>query len=288
MALLANEEFDLGGYLMGPTQAVACTSLAFEGGDTRTQDQVNPVGDTRLFGRDMLTAGSWALALLVNTADAAAASAAYGQLAKAWRADSVRGIPGKQMVLRYGAAGRTRRVYGRPRNIPALDPNGIATGAVEVTAKFDLADTFTYDDTPQTVSLTSVAPSTGGLVFPATFPVTTIPSTTRSGVTTVIGDAPTSVTVVIHGPIANPTVNIDGWAITLNTTLAYDQWVTVNTRETTVLRNDGANLSGTVSRTTYLNEGLLQPGPAEIQFSGSDATGTATCQVTWYPAYYGF
>lgn len=289
MALLDNEAFELGGFNIGPAQQIACTNLTIDPGDSRSQDQDSPVGDTRAFGRDMLTAGTWSLDLLINTQDAVSASAAYGALVKAWRADSTREIPGRQTTLRYGAAGRTRRVYGRPRGIPTLDPNGITTGAVTASAKFVLGDTLTYDDLPQILQITAIAPSTGGLIFPATFPVTTIPSTTRSGViNNVGGDAPTPFEVEFHGPISNPVALINGTRIALATTIAYDQWVTVNTRELTVLRNDGANLSGALSRTTYLDDCRLSPGAAELQFSGSDATGTATCKLTWRPAYYGF
>jgi len=94
--------------------------------------------------------------------------------------------------------------------------------------------------------------------------------------------------VQIHGPISNPTVSGPGWRLQLGYTLAHDQWVTINTRRNTVLRNDGANLAGRLSRTSRLANARLAVGQTEITFTGTDATATSWCELRWRPAYYGF
>jgi hypothetical protein len=53
-----------------------------------------------------------------------------------------------------------------------------------------------------------------------------------------------------------------------------------------VLRNDGANLAGSLTwETPPMRRMKLDPGVYDVSMSGVDATGTSWCSVTWRSAY---
>ena len=157
------------------------------------------------------------------------------------------------------------------------------------TAQFQTDSPLHYADTAQQLTLQMAVPSGSVITWPGVWPLVFSQGSDRQGVIQDVGgDAPTPIIATIRGPVTNPFVEGDGWRIDLNTTLAYDQSVTVDARARTALRNDGASLAGSLRRTTYLDACRLAPGPAEIRFGGIDPTGTARCDIQWRPAFYGF
>lgn len=289
VATLRDGDFDLNGYVIGGDSSYPVYLAGVDTGVVETvhQDTDLPFSDQRAFGRDQQRGPTWTFELRFGrNVSAAAALDALGGVTKAWRSPSSE--PGTESVLRYRAGGRLRRVYGRPRNF-TQNPNLLFSHGYLVGAgQFVTASPVHYDDTRQQLRLSLVPGSAGGLVSPLISPLTTVAGGQRQGLVTVEGDAPAPMEVTFRGPISNPKVSSTGWEVGLNTTLAHDQTVTVDTRRGTVLRNDGASLGGALTRRSYLPQARLQPGAREIIFSGTDATGTASATIAWHPTFYGF
>jgi hypothetical protein len=291
MPELNEGEFELDGFgFGGGDHSVVIPPLGFDPGSAtvRDQDSVNPLGDNLRMGRDTKTPPVWGFDLMTNEYSAADALDSLDELAGVWQADSIRSKPGAQSVLRYRLGGRTRRVYGRARRFAPVMSKTLWGGATAAVADFQLAENRYYDDALNSVTVSILPATTGGLIGPLVGKLTTLAGGARQGVIEVGGRAPTPFLVTIKGPITNPWVAGPGWRIQLNTTLAYDQEVTIDTRPgaTYVRRQDGASLAGFLSRTSRLGNALLKPGSAEITFGGTDATGTARCTLSWRNAHY--
>lgn len=288
-ATLRDGDFDLNGYVIGGDKSRPVYAVGVDTGMVahRDQDQLNPHGDDRYFGDDQLEGPTWTLELRTGrNVTTQTALAALGAVTRAWRA-APRGA-GEESVLRYMVGGRTRLVYGRPRNF-TFDPTLLYShGYLSVGAQFVTADTLHYDDARKSLTVSLIPGDAGGLVSPLISPLTTIKGGRRQGLIQVGGDAPTPLEITIQGPITNPVVSSRGWVVGLTGSLAWDQSVTIDTRRRTVQRQDGADLSGWLTRATFLPEARLLPGTQEVVFNGTDATGTATCTVSWLPANYGF
>lgn len=282
-------EIEVGGYTTGPDLPVFVTQLDVGALTPIVQDQQNPNGDNLFFGRDYVSPPVWKLAFCVGEGTGPGeALAALARLQRAWRTAVDMRVPGAVTTLSYGAAGRTRRVYGRPRNFTPSVTENIEDGNVVATAEFALADTYHYANELSSLTVDLIPGNAGGLISPLLSPMTTVAGGKRQGLIVVGGDAPTPVTVDFKGPVRNPVASSTGWEIGLRASLAYDQTVTVNVREGTVLRNDGASLGGSLTRNTYLPEARLLPGNREIIFEGIDPTGTASCKVSWRSAFESF
>lgn len=281
MAVLQDGDFELDGYLFSGSRRQPLYVLGFniEPARTRVQDTLNPMSPEFLQGRDQRTPPLWKFGFRVGHGGAAATLANLAGLTAAWNA--LTAVPGAESVLRYAVAGRIRRVYGRAREMAPDYSMLYDLGRVVSTGDFQPRDVWFYDDIEQAVTVTLVPGSTGGLKAPLRSPLTTSAGSQRQGMVTVGGDAPAPVELLFKGPIINPVASSTGWEVGLNTTIAYDQAVTVDTRTGTVTRNDGANLSGVLTRRTYLPGARLRPGARELIFAGTDPTGTATCTMRW-------
>lgn len=285
MAVLQDGDFELDGYLFSGSRRRPLYVMGFsiEPGRSRTQDIANPMAPELLQGRDVRTPPLWRFGFRVGHGGAAATLSGLAKLTAAWNALSA--VPGAESVLRYAVAGRTRLVYGRAREMFPDYSQVYDLGRVVASGDFQTKDVWFYDDTLRQMTVGLIPVSSGGLVSPLVSPLTTVAGSQRQGLVTIGGDAPAPVEIEFKGPISNPRVSSTGWEVGLTGSVAYDQTVTVNTRTGEVTRNDGANLSGRLTRRTYLPGARLRPGSREIVFSGTDATGTATCTVRWRDTY---
>lgn len=281
-------DFELDGYAMGLGLPVVVEGFDPGEASWTVQDVVSPVGGRRLFGRDTLTGPTWVFDMATNTRTPAEARAALSALASAWR-PVYTSQPGAESVLRYMVGGEVRRVYGRPRKFAPILNGLTQSGVALASGEFVTSDAYSYADTARLVIVTMTPPPTGGFTAPFTTPIVTVPIGEVQGqIDDVGGEAPAPFIVTFQGPITNPKVSGNGWEIELQTTLAYDRSVTIDTRKATARRSDGANLSGYLTHRSHLGTARLTPGPDYVAFSGVDATGTATCTVTWRPTYHGF
>lgn len=283
---LSEGEWELGGVVAGSNRGYDIVVLGAEPGNPVWAHNDRDVAGSsrRNFGQDTEHGPTWTFEFLISTDDGPSARAALTELAAAWKRPDLRA--GETVPLRYRSAGKTRRLYGRPRNFAPSDWGGIDQGVIVATSQFVTADPYHYDDDTRIESLTIFAAPAAGFTFPVVFPFTTTPGGTRQGV---IGDTggtvPTPATITFYGPISNPKLTGNGWFVALNTSIAHDKWVTIDTRSGTVLHADGGSYGGYLARGVWLKDIRLNPGGEDLAFSGVDPTGTARAVIEWNPAH---
>ena len=284
-------EFEIDGYRFGCDHPVAVLDWDTGVREVRVQDVDRPGAHGVLFGRDYDSPPEWTFTVRAkNQQDKAAAFDTVSEFRQAWQGQQQ---VGGMSVLKYGLPGRERKVYGRPRRW-SLDQEapkqGINIGRIAGLCTFQLSDPRSFGadgESTGEVSLTLVPESSGGIIFPLVFPMTTtVSGGVRAGFVSNGGDAPAPVTVTFYGPVSNPKIYGDGWEIGVTGNLAYDETVTVDALARAVRRQDGANVGGRLTRGTRLNRAALEPGQQEIKFTGGDSTGTARAVVSWSDAYW--
>lgn len=298
MTALADGQYEVDGLLMGAETPYVVRE--FEDGGVpgrRAGDEPNEYDDGVTWGRDRFEGMSLTFDVLVESA-ADDSWADVAAMTATWRGDRVRNTPQAQQVVRVKRPGAaTRRAYGRSRACVPVRSRNTGVGLVPVAATFECADDRWYADDPDGVTLGVVPATTGGLITlegrGLTAPLTTAAAGARPGVLTVPGDTATWPVVTFTGPVSRPSLElrVDGvrsWLIDLDVTLADGESITIDTHPwaRTVLRNDGANLA--TARTiasTPLRRCVIPPGPSVVIFRGTSPSGTATCAVTWRPAY---
>lgn len=209
----------------------------------------------------------------------------WRELVSVWRADEVRGVSGAVAVL---VSGSGRRAYGRPRPIRPEFVHKLF-GIIRVELEFEAISDLWFGPLESTRVRFSV-PETGGLTFPAEAPFTFDSGpTVRNGVVVVGGDAPTAATYVLQGPVTDPSVHVrEVGLLQLDTTILFDQAVTVNTRDGYVTR-DGLPIPGVVSTAgARLSDMWLSPGSYEVALRGYDPSGTGYLDVQVEPAFTSF
>lgn len=283
-------DFVLDGYAFGsPDSDVIVLQDGFDTGaaSNRTQDAEMPRADGVLFGRDYLDSPTWAFTLGVR----GDAYETLTELATVWRADHIRTTPGAVSTLRFMRGGREYVVFGRPRRFAVVGAPVASDDWQTVEADFKLLDPYVYSGDEQTLSMGLVEDaSTGGVVLPETLPWILGPgSGERKGIVTVEGYTSTPLTVRIYGPTAattltNPTIKAPGFTVQLNTSIAPNQVVTIDTLSRTVM-SDGVSLAGYLSPDSRLGTRLL-PGSTEFTFTGNDPSYTSRVEFLWRSAAY--
>lgn len=285
-------EFRLNNYAFGTIEhdvVILEDGLDTGSPEVRTQDTELPAGDGLLFGRDYLTAPTWAFT--VGVRHDSDVHGTISQLASIWRNKALRTEPGVLAGLQFRRGGKEYIAYGRPRRF-AVSASPTADNEWQVVEMdFKLIDPFVYSNTQNSLQmgLLEIA-STGGLVLPAALPIELGRSTSdRKGIVSVQGWEPTPLKVVIKGPTAggvlsNPIVTAPGFNIELNTIVSRLQTIIIDTRTRTVTRN-GISIAGALSRTSRLNT-KLEPGNTEFTFKGTDPSNTSEVTFYWRNAEY--
>lgn len=262
--------------------------------DWQVQDSVDPMSGVTMFGREVLVGPSWGWQLHVNRSTAAEALQTLGEFKAAWRARQIRDIPGAVLPLRYMLDGRMRRIYGRPRRFDAPPDNQILSGYVPVAVDFKCVDAYTYDDV-ETVAVMQLgqefenpeaADAGGGWIFPVIFPHVTLPPTLQQMQVLIEGDAPAYPIVRFAGPVVNPTLTTDHWALTVTMAIQPGEYVEIDTRpwKQTALLNGVTSVAGLLGRRTRLSKTYLEPGRFEARYTGASSA-TSTCVVRWANAW---
>lgn len=294
MVALQETQFELDGYVFGRDLPINVRVFDIGGVDAEVGDVPNPVGDGLVFGRDfkrgmLLT---FEVSVLRSTADEAKAEA--GELAKRWDSPALRGSPRQVVPLRIRQPGsRTVVVYGRPRAWERTSAERLlAVGRADYTATFMCADNLFYAESAEggdrSITLSLVASAGSGITWPVTWPIAWGSPVVRQDAVVNAGDSPSWPVITIRGPVAQPSVELvgTGRSLRLDTTLAFDRSITIDTRPwvRSVLRDDGASMAG-VLRGAALAEFQLPPGQTVFAYRGTDMSGQSTCTVAWRDAY---
>lgn len=276
----------------GPDRAVWCTAPPDLGDVALSVDDVDrPRGDGMLFGQDYRGGQTITFELGINAEagpdrerrvrDAAA------ELARVWRADSIRQTAGATAELWTRSGGRLRLKHGRPRRF-ALNDRYAHQGYMTAVADFACVDDVWYGGDAREVSVSLVPPPSGGLVTPIEAPFETTEVSQRAGAMDVYGELPAWPVITIYGPISDPEVSITGlWSLRLATTIAHDRAILVDTRPwfRRIIRDyDGASFAGTL-RGVRLANASIPPGSHEVVLRGTDQTGTSSLRVQWRDSY---
>lgn len=306
--LLESAEEDADGLHMGTGTPVNVATFDPGAPDLKNADSDRPMADGIAFGRDFRGGRLLSLDLHALSYTPALARAPYGDSAgaepvvetltwadrveSAWAADRVRLSPGAVQVLRWRIGGRTRRAYGRPRRC-APSAATVHAGVVPLTADFQAADDLFYSDQRKVTTVTVAPAANAWTTWPLDWPVLwTKAASGNAGTITVGGTRATWPSFTIYGPIASPSIVIAGFGeIKLNTSLAYDQVLYLDTRPWNrgIRRESGANLAGALdTRATPLSLLRIPPGSYSVALKGTDATGTASLVVEHRDAFSSF
>lgn len=281
-------QFELDGYKFGhPDDPCVVLTDGWDHGkyEIRDQDKLMPFTDTRMFGRDYRTPGTWTFTIGVRDPAGGTVYEHLTDLARAWGAESKRLVPGEVSTLKYRRNGETRIAYGRPREF-IIEPDGVWDNHWKlVTCTFQLSDPYTYGGTLNELTLDLVNTSTStGLVFPTGFPwVFERTTNVREGVVNITTGMPTPFRLVIRGPITGSARDFSiqsstGWQMKFPTYLTDRGNIVVDTMMGTAKRN-GRAFGAASALTSY--RARLEPGPQEISFRVDDPSYTATATLQW-------
>lgn len=301
--ILPEASWELDSIPFGPGSDIAIQTVDFGDVELVLGDVPRPRADGIMFGQDRRGGRVLTFELTVLTDYGLPEVPGYGgygtvasldtlrQLSMAWSADQVRTTPGAVSRLRYRLGGRQRTFYGRGRKFAVV--SGYETlGRIPVTATFQAVDQLTYDDVEQTTVVPFVPPPAGGLTWPVTFPWTTIPVAYSPGEIAVAGDAPSWLTIVINGPISNPSVRlVGGWTVGLDLVVQPGEYVVIDPRPWSrgVRVNGVTNVAGALTSTSpRLSELRLPFGVHELVLTGADSTGSSSMVLVWRNAYSSF
>lgn len=254
----------------------------------RTADADRPRSDGVGFGVDFRGSRTIGFDLGVWGSSETAIRSSMGVLARAWRADAVRSVPGAVAELHSLYRGQERVVFGRPRRFAPVLAEARTGLYGAATADFICADDLFYSAS-ENVAQVSISPAGGGgLIAPLASPLATTASSDRSVGMTVSGELPVWPVIEVAGPVVNPTVEVVGvLRLEFALTLAYDQTLVVDTRPwaRSMLVN-GASAAGAISRTsTRLLAASVPPGRYELALRGVSESGNATARVRWRDAF---
>jgi hypothetical protein len=296
MAELAESQWELGGIIFGADCPVDVADFDPGAAEQQLGDVRLPGQDGIVFGRDTRSGPLMVWEMFTTDTDPAAGRAAWRALAAVWDAPAVRAAPRAVMPLRMRLpGGPTVVVYGRPRRLEVAESNLLRVGRLQLVADFQCADSTYYSDADgggaggeHTITLTLVASGGAGVTWPVTWPIAWAPAGQRQDAVVNAGDTPSWPVITIRGPVAQPSLELvgTGLSLRLDTTVAYDQAVVIDTRpwSRSVLRSDGASMAG-VLRGASLSAFALPPGQTVLAYRGTDLSGQSTCTVAWRDAY---
>lgn len=280
------EAFD--GFVFGIGAEVSVDEEGFDPGEAgwAIQDSDNTRRGVRAFGRDTRAAKTWTWEAHVNRENVREAVETLENLSAAWSPDSVMLEPGAQTAIRYRLAGRDRRIFGRPRHFAAPPTNLILGGFVPVTMDFALVDSYTYDDAESMVNVPyNSSVEGGGMAFPLTFPIETIPSEgDGSGQLSVGGTARAYPVIRFNGPWQNPEIRTDHWSLRWTGSIPSSGWVEIDCRPwaLTVLDQSGASVVGGLGRQSWLEDCYFAPGSRpQVSLAGGASSGAASATIRW-------
>ncbi|MFK4482572.1 hypothetical protein [Curtobacterium sp. AB7] len=267
----------------GSQQSKYPLAIAPEIGDADRDNQDSKLTgvDGASFGADTVSGQTDAFGLTAVGDTDEEARALYDEFRRLWRADTIRSTPGAVATL---TAPSGRSTFGRPRRItPAFYPPGSA--AIGITADFATADDLWYGDVDH-LEVQIASSQSGGFVFPMRFPMVARGYTGASNGFVVAGSRPTWPVITIRGQILNPVVAVPGaFTFAAPTSLAYDEWLTIDTRPgRRFVTKNGVQSAKLTRASTLLPSASLRPGAHTMTLTGS-TTGSPRARIEWRPAF---
>lgn len=253
--------------------------------DALIQDGQNTRRGIRSFGRDVPGAATWLWESHTDREDVKGAVDTLERFSAAWQPYEAQN-PGWVTAVRYRLAGRTRRVFGRPRRFAAPPTNLILDGMVPVTHDFACVDSYTYDDAPSgaVIPFSSGAVG-GGFSFPSNFPVATKLSDGNGAQQINVGGNARAYPVIrLYGPWTNPSIGTSDWEIRWTGSIPASGWLEIDARPwmLTVLDQGGASQAGGLDRRTWLEDVWFAPKTQPmLNLGGYAPGGAAQASVTW-------
>ena len=292
MTGLINGEFEFRGQKFGSSRSgyplkeggFSVSAMTF-----RDQDQDNPNGRGRVFGRDAVIAATYSFDMHVieeeSYAGWQAASRSMSSFRNVWHGSPTHGSPRAVDELLMWHGDRVGLVYGRARNY-SEDRERLRKGFGGITCDFASVDDLVYDENLSDHVLSLVASVPGGLKAPLVAPlVGTSSGESRHGFFDVGGDIATPAIIRFHGPVTSPRLTVLGeWTVGLNVSLSIDEYVEIDSRmwSRSVIRNGWSSAAGALTQdTAALDQLVLPPGTNEMVFMGIDATNNATATLSW-------
>lgn len=278
-------DIEMNGQMIGPDYGFFASDLDLGGLEFRDQDKDVPGGNGRLFGRDYATAAPITLTLESMSDTVAEAKADMRALMSAWRWTQGRNSPGAYTYLSVTIAGERSTFYGRPRKIkPDVSTGTFHSGGVTLAAEFVPMIDLVFLGSGRTVDITILGNQDQGLEVPVEVPAFLEgEQRPREGQVVNGGTEPVPFTARFYGPVSNPSISspVGDWEISLDTTIAYDQVLVVDTLGHTVIREeDGASFAHALSYDSDLSA-LLPAGTSEVFFKGTDSSNTAHVTIEW-------
>ncbi len=226
---------------------------------------------------------------------------AWSKVSRAWIAYPQRTRARAVVPLYFQRPGRERMVvFGRPRRIDP-DTERSHSGFISYTALYTQSDPRFYSSVEKSLTIQLTPTVTGGIhinTASATYPqgafylpFSTTSSTPRADTLANTGDSPTNPVIKFKGPVTNPRVayySDDGfeWDIKLALKINQGQTITIDTRQwaRTVTDANGGSQAG-YYRGVKMQDITILPGAGYIEYSGSDPTGTSTCELKFRNAW---
>lgn len=219
--------------------------------------------------------GNWtdaeaALAMVKKFGDGPAVRGLDGVslMKQVWGADSIRDRAGRIAWLVHKAAGRTRRLYGRPRKFSVAHSRLSSQGYTPVVADFVAIDDRFYDETEQQAELYDHKP----IALPPRPGRSTLPDWLFTSKKTVDfkqqGTVKTFPYIDVYGPCKNPKITVGPslWAVQLDMTIAAGDYVRIDPRPwlRTVTLYSGADSKSVADKLTraspLLRDMFIPPG----------------------------
>lgn len=292
MTVLKDYQFELEGVVFGLGAPVHVETQGFDPGDDDIDDrqEQRPGDDSYAFGQDSLTPSAWTWEMFTATArHGSQAVTDMAALKSAWRSAGHRRLRNLIVPLRYQIAGRTRRVYGKPRRWAVALETRLEQGYSEIVADFQRADALYYEDEERVATLFSVPQGGTGFTTPIITPLTTlVPAQPLLAAVNPGGEAYAPFEVEFKGPISNPRlVSENGWEVGIRGSLGTNERITVRTYPWwyDARKADGTDVSGRISPATRLSKARLDPDGESLRLLGVDSTGLSRATVRWRPAY---
>ena len=244
------------------------------------------------FGEDYIEPGEITVSVKIDFTDAPypveecarLAMVARSELARVWRADSVRRRAGALAELHMGGQ---YIIEGRPRRA-RFDDADQNVGLIYAELPFVPAHPGAYLAGPEggweSVTLGLIPAQIGGIKGPLRAPLRTSVESSRAAPVTVGGDTDAWPVIEIRGPLQSKAEveAVSQWRLILNRALAFNETATIDTRPgRRSTRLNGRPTQLLDPRSSALAELSLTPGPNVIALRGASIEGTAAVSVRW-------